>query len=36
MLNVEIENQLRCVESTDAKEGMLAFLEKRAPSFRGI
>lgn len=35
MLALELENQLACFESEDAKEGLAAFLEKRSPTFRG-
>jgi 2-(1,2-epoxy-1,2-dihydrophenyl)acetyl-CoA isomerase len=35
MLDVELEHQLACFQSDDAKEGLRAFLEKRAAVFRG-
>lgn len=35
MLDLELEHQLRCFESGDAREGFAAFLEKRQPSFQG-
>jgi len=33
VLDLEIENQMRCFRGPDAKEGIAAFLEKRVPSF---
>jgi 2-(1,2-epoxy-1,2-dihydrophenyl)acetyl-CoA isomerase len=35
MMRYEIEAQLRCFDSRDAREGIRAFLEKRAPKFEG-
>jgi 2-(1,2-epoxy-1,2-dihydrophenyl)acetyl-CoA isomerase len=35
MLDYELEAQLRCFRSQDMKEGLRAFLEKRAPKFTG-
>lgn len=35
MLDLELEHQLRCFASRDAREGFAAFLEKRPPSFQG-
>jgi 2-(1,2-epoxy-1,2-dihydrophenyl)acetyl-CoA isomerase len=34
-LDMELAHQLACFQSEDAKEGLAAFLEKRAPRFRG-
>lgn len=34
MLQYETEAQLRCFQTTDAREGVRAFLEKRAPRFK--
>jgi 2-(1,2-epoxy-1,2-dihydrophenyl)acetyl-CoA isomerase len=36
VLDLEIENQLRCFKTEDAKEGISAFLEKRRAVFRGV
>jgi 2-(1,2-epoxy-1,2-dihydrophenyl)acetyl-CoA isomerase len=36
MLALEIENQTRCFETEDAKEGIRAFVETRMPMFRGV
>jgi len=35
MLDREAETHLRCGQTTDHKEGVNAFMEKRAPKFRG-
>ncbi len=35
MLDVELDHQLRCFKSADAREGLQAFLDRRAPSFQG-
>lgn len=35
MLRYETEAQMRCFESEDGREGVRAFLEKRAPKFTG-
>jgi 2-(1,2-epoxy-1,2-dihydrophenyl)acetyl-CoA isomerase len=34
-LDMELAHQLACFQSEDAREGLAAFLEKRAPKFRG-
>jgi 2-(1,2-epoxy-1,2-dihydrophenyl)acetyl-CoA isomerase len=36
VLDLEIENQLRCFKTEDAREGINAFLEKRRAVFRGL
>jgi len=33
MLQYETEAQLRCFQTSDAREGVRAFLEKRQPRF---
>jgi enoyl-CoA hydratase/carnithine racemase len=35
MLDVELEHQLACFQSADAREGLQAFLEKRPAVYRG-
>jgi len=35
MLDLEIENQMRCFANADVKEGIEAFVQKRRPVFRG-
>ena len=34
-LDSELEHQLKCFQTEDAREGLLAFLEKRSPDFKG-
>jgi enoyl-CoA hydratase/carnithine racemase len=33
MLDYELDAQIRCFQSGDAREGISAFTEKRAPKF---
>jgi 2-(1,2-epoxy-1,2-dihydrophenyl)acetyl-CoA isomerase len=35
-LDRELENQLKCFKSNDAREGLAAFREKRSPNFEGV
>lgn len=35
MLDVELAHQLECFRTSDANEGLIAFLEKRTPIFQG-
>lgn len=35
MLDLELDHQIRCFQSRDAREGLQAFLEKRRPTFHG-
>jgi 2-(1,2-epoxy-1,2-dihydrophenyl)acetyl-CoA isomerase len=35
MLDMELEHQLRCFATDDAREGLQAFLDKRAPTYHG-